>query len=1210
MANKIYFGTKNAVAGRVLRAYIGDTSGKAQLWFSSDATGDGHLHRYISNNDYYFDDEQSLDLHYYTSTCSCGQTKTASEEHDFTVTGTEATCTEAGKITKLCEKCSKTEITESAAIGHDYEAVTIAPTCTEEGYTAHTCSRCGDEDIDDIVDALGHISKEPVKENIVGVGCGQPGYYDSIVYCERCNKELSRETITVDAMPHNVVIDAAVSATCTTSGLTEGSHCSECGETFVSQEVIDPLGHNWSTEHKYCDNTYLNKCANCGLERTASSGYEQVDAPITHLKPVSYADTAATCTDRGQTGGSYCAACNAVIEEPSYTDALGHDWSEADCENPNVCKRCNLIEGVKLDHAFGTVVTDFGTAYTPCTRCGANYCDAHKLAHTYNIDNATCIEDKYCTRCLEVAESASGAHTPGAAATCTTAQKCTVCGIELSPANGHNYLITTVDATCTTDGYIKHECKNCDYEMTEHNGFATGHTEVIDEAVAADCTTTGLTQGKHCSVCNTVLVAQTTVPPKGHVFTTGFDGYYGNCQACGAPYCGTETGGHVPGPAATCTTAQICTACSTELEPAKGHTPGAAATCTTAQKCTICDVELAPATGHSYATTTVDATCTADGYIKHKCKNCSYEITEANGFALGHTYGNWYTTKAATCTTYGLERQDCVRCTDYKTRETSYADHISGVPQEENRVEPTCTKYGSYDSVIYCVKCGRELSRTPNGINPTGIHTPGTAATCTTAQTCAVCSTTLVAAKGHTKVVDKAVAATCTTAGLTEGEHCSVCGTITVAQTAVPAKGHSYPTDANGYKGNCVACGAAYCGTAIASHTEVTDKAVAATCTAAGITEGKHCSTCGTITKAQTTVPALGHGYIPVGTPATCTEKGYTTYTCERCGHSYVDNFVSATGHSFGSWYTTKNATCTEQGDQRRDCSKCDYYETQKINATGHGYVAVTTLPTCTAKGYTTYTCESCGNSYQDNFVAAKGHTEVTIAAVAPTCTATGLTAGKKCSVCNTVTAAQTTVAATGHNAGTAATCTTAQKCTVCNTTIQNALGHAFTAGIDGVYGTCTRGCGTYYCDDPSKNVEHDWQAADCENPKTCKRCGKTEGTANDHGYVAVTTAATCTKKGYTTYTCETCGDSYQDNFVTAKGHTPGAAATCTTAQKCTVCKTTITAALGHTPGAAATCTAPQLCTVCDVELAAALPHMYKNGYCKTCGTKEPASAG
>ena len=52
-----------------------------------------------------------------------------------------------------------------------------------------------------------------------------------------------------------------------------------------------------------------------------------------------------------------------------------------------------------------------------------------------------------------------------------------------------------------------------------------------------------------------------------------------------------------------------------------------------------------------------------------------------------------------------------------------------------------------------------------------------------------------VDALGHTEVVDAAVAATCTTAGKTEGKHCSVCGEVTVAQTAIAALGHDFAQD-------------------------------------------------------------------------------------------------------------------------------------------------------------------------------------------------------------------------------------------------------------------------------------------------------------------------------------------------------------------------------------------------------------------------------
>ena len=81
-------------------------------------------------------------------------------------------------------------------------------------------------------------------------------------------------------------------------------------------------------------------------------------------------------------------------------------------------------------------------------------------------------------------------------------------------------------------------------------------------------------------------------------------------------------------------------------------------------------------------------------------------------------------------------------------------------------------------------------------------------ATCTEPATCSTCGKTKGDPLGHTEVVDPAVEATCTKAGLTEGKHCSVCGEVLTAQEEIPATGHDWMQAEPGSVRVCRVCGA------------------------------------------------------------------------------------------------------------------------------------------------------------------------------------------------------------------------------------------------------------------------------------------------------------------------------------------------------------------------------------------------------------------
>ena len=235
------------------------------------------------------------------------------------------------------------------------------------------------------------------------------------------------------------------------------------------------------------------------------------------------------------------------------------------------------------------------------------------------------------------------------------------------------------------------------------------------------------------------------------------------------------------------------------------HTYGSAVitkqpTCTSegtkTKTCTQCGAtvtETIAKLSHSYTTTVVAPTCTTNGYTLHKCSVCGTSYKDSTTKATGHRYGNSVVTKQPTCTSEGTAIKTCTKCNATVTETIPKASH----KYADTVVAPTCTTNGY--TLHKCSVCG--TSYKDSTTNATG-HSYGNSVvtkqpTCTSEgtaiKTCTKCNATVtekLPAKGHTAVTDKGYPATCTTAGKTDGSHCSVCNTVIKVQTVINATGH------------------------------------------------------------------------------------------------------------------------------------------------------------------------------------------------------------------------------------------------------------------------------------------------------------------------------------------------------------------------------------------------------------------------------------
>lgn len=439
-------------------------------------------------------------------------------------------------------------------------------------------------------------------------------------------------------------------------------------------------------------------------------------------------------------------------------------------------------------------------------------------------------------------------------ATCTedgvityTCTECNESYTEKIPATGHKYNDVVTEASCDKGGYTLHTCANCGDTYKDDFTAPTGHKYTKTTVKQPSCDTDGVSVYT-CDTCGDSY--SEVIKAKGHIYASEVtkkanctdDGVITyTCAICGDKYTEViKAKGHNYSAEVTkkanCTDDEVitytCANCGdkyTEVIKAKGHNYSAEvtkkATCDTdgvkTFTCADCgDVytEKLEALGHTYGISeVVKPTCDNDGYTKFTCSVCGDSYSKVIN-ATGHKYNDKIV--SASCDKGGYTLHTCENCGDiYKDNFTSPLGH----DYTSQTVKPACETDG--EKTFTCTRCGdtyTEVIKTKGHVYKRTVVAADCETDGYTLVECMECHDSFkegyVGAKGHTIVTDKAVAATCTTAGKTEGSHCSVCGKVIKAQTEIKAKGHvagDWITDkaaAVGVKGrkhrSCMVCGA------------------------------------------------------------------------------------------------------------------------------------------------------------------------------------------------------------------------------------------------------------------------------------------------------------------------------------------------------------------------------------------------------------------
>ncbi|MGI6020986.1 MAG: S-layer homology domain-containing protein [Lachnospiraceae bacterium] len=563
------------------------------------------------------------------------------------------------------------------------------------------------------IEKKGHKPAEAVKEKEVEPTCDKEGSYESVVKCEVCGEVLSREDVTVPATGHDYKYDVEWD-TETLGHYTLTTTCANCDYKDIKKDLVGELVEPVSCKDAYAywiavtpdEKEHSSKDDGVQIFRKAAEEHKEAE------KPEQVVVKEATCSETGTYKEVYkCTKCGEVVrtveEEDFILEKVDHTPGKAKIENQRVDGEGSLDKPC----APGTKIVADEVTY--CTVCGE---EVEK--------NEVVLEFKHTEE--EIPAVAPECEKEGY----TAGVKCSVCDTVITPpekveALEHDWVIDpdpekkSEDPTCNKDTVQYYICTICGKTDEKHHDAVHDYSLILD--------------------MNSLVEPECGIDEEtGDKFNTpGSIEYEYRCDYCN---------GYKEGSKKTYVG-------DTELSDANLEKALEAA-----------ELDLSAAAAHDYKVKDIDfssAKTNGKATVKYECVNCgeAFEETETVESRIFE----------ATCTeaksiVYVVTLNDVEYSSAPTELKPGTLGHIEMEKVVENDVPATCTKSGSYDEVVYCERCGEELSR----------------------------ETIRVEAEGHTLELIPEVPATALKDGSTAGAKCTVCDEVVIVPEVIPATGFTF----------------------------------------------------------------------------------------------------------------------------------------------------------------------------------------------------------------------------------------------------------------------------------------------------------------------------------------------------------------------------------------------------------------------------------